>query len=405
MAHDYAESLRDDLARINAPIRLDIRYISVGRGNSHIDELKSQVPEPKKPALIISFLTDHKNEIRYGEIKHFCNRLGYICQCVNFSKQRSKQKNKVVLVSNIAKQIVNKFGFLSWWIPLDSSVPALKGKSILIIGMDVYHGRRTFSEAKNVYAQRSSIGALVGLWVNASSKAGPERTLCEIVEAQAGKELIMQKDKPAGQPSPSAPTGEAAAAREVREGPGMTKGNAFEAFVKRMIQMQGHPPDHIIVYRDGLADSQLDACRESELRQIKRASPSSKTTFLVVQKRIHTRFVVVTPSGNAGNPPPGTVISSLSHPDYEDFFLVSTSCSLSTVKPVHYAVLERDPSLTLEQLQAITYSLCHCYPNWSEAVKLPVSTQLAHKLAYLMGESKLQSLEIRDDLLQTLFYL
>lgn len=125
--------------------------------------------------------------------------------------------------------------------------------------------------------------------------------------------------------------------------------------------------------------------------------------------------------------------------------MVPTQCGLSTAKPVHYVTLYNDkyastqsPStmsklfssfppnstnssqLTLtsralphfffstvpmQQLQDLTFALCHCYPNWSDSIKLPVPTQLAHKLAYQMGESLISKPDIHQELYKTYFYL
>lgn len=50
--------------------------------------------------------------------------------------------------------------------------------------------------------------------------------------------------------------------------------------------------DHIIVYRDGVGDSQLEAVRATEVAQAKEACRESNLIFSVVQKRISTRFIV-----------------------------------------------------------------------------------------------------------------
>jgi len=59
----------------------------------------------------------------------------------------------------------------------------------------------------------------------------------------------------------------------------------------------------------------------------------------------------------------------------------------------------------MEQFQTLTFTMCHCYPNWTDAIKLPFPTQLAHKLAYQMGESAILKPTIHQDLYQTYFYL
>lgn len=75
--------------------------------------------------MLLCFLTEHQNKLRYGEIKEFCNRLGYVSQCVHVGKQLAKSKNKSTLVGNIARQILNKFGTLCWWIQLSTTAPGI----------------------------------------------------------------------------------------------------------------------------------------------------------------------------------------------------------------------------------------------------------------------------------------
>jgi len=177
-------------------------------------------------------------------------------------------------------------------------------------------------------------------------------------------------------------------------------------FIVRSCADHGVNPDTIIVYRDGVGDSQLEAVRATEVQQVKNASKEAKMIYTVVQKRIHTRFMVQKPDGAVGNPPPGTIIArDLGIERFNDFYLIPTKSSLSTVKPVHYVILHNDNHIPADQLQSLTFTMCHCYPNWTDSIKLPFPTQLAHKLAYQMGESQISKPEIHKELHKTYFYL
>jgi len=149
-------------------------------------------------------------------------------------------------------------------------------------------------------------------------------------------------------------------------------------------------PNLIIVYRDGVGDSQLEAVSQHELTQVQEAFPAVPVVFSVIQKDISVRyFVQHNETMEWGNPRQGTVINSFQTTRFEEFYLIPADCNLSTVKPVRYLLLnyglDRN-SVPLQEFQALTYSMSFLYPNWTGSVKLPFPTQLAHKLAYLVGE-------------------
>jgi hypothetical protein len=63
---------------------------------------------------------------------------------------------------------------------------------------------------------------------------------------------------------------------------------------------------------------------------------------------------------------------------------ISFLWKIGTVKPVRYIVIENDnkvdQKLPLADIQNLTFTLCYLYPNWSDSIKLPAPTQLAHKV-------------------------
>jgi len=193
---------------------------------------------------------------------------------------------------------------------------------------------------------------------------------------------------------------------EELERPPATHDDALELFIRRSCQEHNVKPDFVVVFRDGVAHSQLPAVERYEVIQVKKAIPNASITYCIVQKRIHTRFLIDL-GGEMGNPPPGTVITQdlkLSGEKYQNFHLIPTTCTLSTVKPVHYVILQND-SLPLPELQQLTYTFCHMYPNWTNSIKLPFQTQAAHKMAYLVGELQLDVPSVHQNLFRSYFYL
>ena len=92
-------------------------------------------------------------------------------------------------------------------------------------------------------------------------------------------------------------------------------------------------PSKIIFYRDGVSEGQFDQVLAHEVRAVqeaclmleKRYRP--RVTFVVVQKRHHTRLFCENPRdacGRANNVPPGTTVDSgITHPYEFDFYLCS----------------------------------------------------------------------------------
>jgi len=277
-------------------------------------------------------------------------------------------------------------------------------KCVMIIGVDVYHDKVMFDKGEQKYRQRRSIGAFVASIITPN---GDFRTSCGVNVHKAREEMIggPRKEKGAFQaaqlPSEVSPD-------ERLEGPPATTDNALEKFIRRACSEHNVTPDYIVVYRDGVAHSQLEAAEKFEVSQAKKAVPNAKLIYTIVQKRIHTRFLLDLGDGNYGNPPPGTIITDdlkLAGEKYVNFHLIPTTCNLSTVKPVHYVILHND-ELPLQQLQQLTYTFCHLYPNWTNSIKLPFQTQAAHKMAYLLGDLKeLDSPKIHENLYRSYFYL
>uniref|UniRef100_A0A6B2LF81 Piwi domain-containing protein n=1 Tax=Arcella intermedia TaxID=1963864 RepID=A0A6B2LF81_9EUKA len=164
------------------------------------------------------------------------------------------------------------------------------------------------------------------------------------------------------------------------------KTDYLNKFLKRIVQEYRVTPKQVIVYRDGVGDGQMEIVRNTEVPQVRTAFPKAALDFVVVKKRIHNKFIVAK-GGEFYNPANGTVVNDLHNVGEEEaFYLISTTSNISTVKPVHYVFLLKQSKIPMAEFQNLTFSLCHLYPNWPDAIKLPLPTQLAHKLAWQVGE-------------------
>ncbi|KAK4546768.1 hypothetical protein LTR36_001500 [Oleoguttula mirabilis] len=162
-------------------------------------------------------------------------------------------------------------------------------------------------------------------------------------------------------------------------------------------------PASILYYRDGVGDSMYATVRATELLHIRSAwdklckqrypnqtLPKLKLTAVVVTKRHHTRLYPRNMAGpregnplmtKSGNCPPGTVVDSgITSPYYFDFYLQSHNILQGSAKPAHYFVLENGMGFTAQELQDLTYSLCHTYGKSTTAVSYAPPAYYADRL-------------------------
>ena len=151
-------------------------------------------------------------------------------------------------------------------------------------------------------------------------------------------------------------------------------------------------PEKIIYYRDGVSEGQFNEVVCKELSAIQRACMKLEKdyqpniTFVVAQKRHNTRLFPKNPNDGVGkmkNVPPGTVVDSdITHPTEMSFFLVSHEGIQGTSRPTHYHLLSDDSDFTPDELQKITYYLCHLYARCERSVSYPAPTYYAHLAAF-----------------------
>lgn len=151
-------------------------------------------------------------------------------------------------------------------------------------------------------------------------------------------------------------------------------------------------PELIMYYRDGVSEGQFQEVLTIELRAMQAAAASVQQgykpniTFIVVQKRHHARFFPTAncpTEGRNNNVQPGTIVDRyITAPNQYQFFLVSHAAVQGVAKPTKYCVLYDDENCNPDQLQALTYYLCHMFTRCNRAVSYPAPTYYAHLAAY-----------------------
>ena len=274
---------------------------------------------------------------RYAAVKKFCCvEQPVASQVINF-KTISNEKKVASVVQKVALQINCKLGGELW----GCDIPM---KHLMVVGIDVYHDitRRTSSIAGIV----SSTSPAMSKWYSSTCVQTPGQELVDSLKA------------------------------------------AFVRAAREYYKAQHAWPEKVLVFRDGVGDTQLSTVASYEADQFRDSfrhisddySPSFG--FVVVQKRINTR-IFARGSKAPENPPPGTVLDhTVTKRDWYDFFLVSQHVGQGTVSPTHYIVVHDNTGLKPDIIQKISYKLTHMYYNWPGTVRVPAPCQYAHKLAY-----------------------
>ncbi len=128
----------------------------------------------------------------------------------------------------------------------------------------------------------------------------------------------------------------------------------FAGALKAFQNVNGAYPQRVIFYRDGVGEGQLEEVKESEIKAIKAIlaalGEDIKLTFIVVSKRISTRFFTNTKPSM--NPPGGTVVDDVATlPERYDFYLVSQSVRQGTVSPTSYNIILDESGWSPDRLQ------------------------------------------------------
>lgn len=308
------------------------------RTESFMKDIGDNVTKNRNLQLIV-IIVPMQREDRYAAIKKLCNSELPIPSQVVCSKTISNEKKVNSVVQKIALQINCKLGGELW----GAKIPL---KNLMVIGVDVYHDPAR--KHPSIVGVVASMNNTCSVWYSEAERQAPGKELVEFMMTCVGKLLL------------------------------------------RYQEYNGCLPEHIILYRDGVGDGQvehvslLEAQRCEQLFETMGHQP--QFAFIVVQKRINKKLFCL--SGNKyENPPPGSVLDhTIMKKTFDDFLLVSQHVTQGVVTPTHYIVVRDTTQLTPDQIQKLSYKMTHMYYNWPGTVRVPAPCQYAHKMAYQIGE-------------------
>ncbi|XP_053676934.1 protein argonaute-3 [Anopheles nili] len=359
----YAMSFTDCVKRSSRMLGIDIaqptiEIIPQDSTNLYVQLLRTRI---RPDTQIVVIICPTNRDDRYAAIKRICcTEVPIPTQIIN-ARTLSNEKRNRSIVLKILLQMNCKLGGTLWGVNIPLS-------GTMICGIDTYH------EAKH---RSGSVSAFVGS-IDASFTRWYSRATVQERKEELMNGLCVSMEK------------------------------TLQAYRRRNCQL----PEKIIIFRDGVSDSQMTMCEQYEIPQLLAAcnlmAPDyePKITFIVVQKRIITRMFNMSrnSSEGSGNAPPGTVLDHTVTRRFQfDYFLVAQAVQMGTVTPTHYIVLRNDSNFSPDILQRLSYKMCYMYYNWPGSIRVPACCQYAHKLAYLIGQSvKRMPAESLND---KLFYL
>ncbi|XP_019438722.1 PREDICTED: protein argonaute 16 isoform X1 [Lupinus angustifolius] len=309
----------------------------------------------KEPKLILCVLPERKNCDIYGPWKKKClSEFGVVTQCICPVKITDQYLNNVLLKIN------SKLGGINSLLAIEHSghLPLVKDTPTMILGMDVSHGSPGRSDIP-------SIAAVVGsrCWPLISRYRASARTQSSKVE------IIDSLYKPLDN--------------------GNDDGIVRELFLDFYESSQRRKPTQIIVFRDGVSESQFNQVLNIELNQIIKAYQHlgevdvPKFTVIVAQKNHHTKLFQ---ANGLENVPPGTVVDTkVTHPRNYDFYMSAHAGMFGTTRPVHYHVLLDEIGFSADSLQNLIHSLSYVNQRSTNATSVVAPIHYAHHAAAQMG--------------------
>lgn len=328
------------------------RSSPVARVEKMFELLYAKLPE--EPNLILCVLPERKNCDIYGPWKKKClTEVGVVTQCI------SPLKISDQYLTNVLLKINSKLGGINSLLAIEHSghIPLINDTPTLILGMDVSHGSPGQSDSP-------SIAAVVGsrCWPLISRYRASVRT-------QSSKaEMINTLYKPLEE--------------------GKDDGMIRELLLDFYHSSNGRKPTQIIVFRDGVSQSQFNQVLNIELDQIIKAYQHlgdvdiPKFTVIVAQKNHHTKLFQ---DNGSENVPPGTVVDTeIVHPQNYDFYMCSHAGMLGTPRPAHYHVLLDEIGFSADGIQNLVHSLSYVYQRSTAAVSVVAPICYAHLAAAQM---------------------
>lgn len=334
-----------NMRRAPPPVRVDDMF----------EQIRTKLPGV--PKFLLCLLPERKNSEVYGPWKKKClSDFGIVTQCIAPTRVNDQYLTNVLLKINA------KLGGLNSQLQIENTpaIPIISRAPTIILGMDVSHGSPGRSDVPSIAAVVSS-----RQWPLISKYRASVRTQSSKVE------MMDSLFKPAPE--------------------NKDDGLIRELLIDFYTSSGKRKPDQIIIFRDGVSESQFNQVLNIELDQIIEACKfldeqwSPKFTVIIAQKNHHTKFFQA--GGLPDNVPPGTVVDKqVCHPKNYDFYMCSHAGMIGTSRPTHYHVLMDENGFNPDDLQELVHSLSYVYQRSTTAISVVAPICYAHLAAAQVGQ-------------------
>ncbi|XP_071635459.1 protein argonaute-4-like [Temnothorax longispinosus] len=323
---------------------------------NELDKITQFFIDNKKLKLIIVIIPN-RTDVMYGKLKKITEMdVGVLTQCIKLQTlKRLGQYKQVTTVRNILLKINSKLNGVNH---IFDRMPACLNEKYpcMLVGADVTHPSPDSKDSPSIAA------------VAASRDKSAFRYNVALRLQQPKEEMILDLEEII-----------------------LTQLRVYQQETKCC-------PKRIVYYRDGVSEGQLPQVMYYEIGAIKKAvnaftkftrGSNIEINCLVVQKRHHVRLfpkskdIRDTEDTRNYNVKPGTIVdTTITHPEHIDFYLVSHASIQGTARPTKYRCIYNESNFTEDQLEELTYYLCHIYARCARAISYPVPTYYAHLAAY-----------------------
>ncbi|CAF3663795.1 unnamed protein product [Adineta steineri] len=303
--------------------------------------------------LAIVILNDVPSDV-YDYVKQLGHqRLGLVTQCVDLIALENNLQKLHMYVENISQKINGKLGGINSVVNTKLALSrSTKEDLFMFFGADVTHSTCS-TEVPSIAAVVGSRDPTNSLYAARLCEQYPKKGRCSL-------EIIKELDKMVA--------------------------DLLRVFADTC---GGRLPNKIVFYRDGVDTGHYQKVLDNEVTKIKAAcrvvygnKPLPLLIFIVVKKRHNTRFFSYD-GKQTMNVQAGTVIDQdITHPSQFDFYLCSQTAIKGTLRPTLYHVLHDDIGFSSDDIQQLTYWLCHTDMRCTKSVSIPAPVHYAHLSAY-----------------------
>jgi len=313
----------------------------------------------------------------YSVVKHACTvQTAIVSQVMDSTKLQQNQKMVKPICGNTLKQILAKLGFQNWRIEPQKFLPPAHATTTMFIGVDVSHDKLL----KQTYGASRGRRSTVGFCASRNNSYHAYNTYISYQDPDT--EFITEAKR------------------------------LMTSALDDYYQENKAYPTAVVVYRDGVGDSQLNTFVRQEINLFREAfnakNISPALSCIVVQKRVNLRLFAACPLNarqvqkcpieercngrdKFHSPMAGTCVDNVITSEMmSDFYLVpSIAPPGATARPTRF-ILMCDDNKQLgsnpDNLQNMTNQLCYQYFNWPGPIRVPACVMYAHKAAYLFGK-------------------